>query len=363
MRYPFNFVYLIQLTVMTTVCAAGIALEHLGGIASEGDLRDLQIEGSLAYLADRQNGMVIVDVSDPAEPIVLSRFNTIGHALFLNVHQGYAYIGMGDDGLQIVDIKDPERPTSVDHFIIFQEVQFPDEPEPLTARTSSSMIEIIGSTMYVYGQICNGFFSMASFNILSIDEPTIPSVVSQYAELAFGIGRLVVTEVRAYLTLKSFGVVGMVVLDIHDPSNLSMLGALAIDENGPSGGFMEWNEAESIIMVAYKDPGTIHFIDVSDPEALEILNSYPTGTDSAFNMVLTGRYLLLAAGTDGIMVLDVSDPLNPEQLLLHQTVGEAFEMKLVGDLLYVAEQDAGFQIYRVSGLDPNSAESRWWAYE
>jgi hypothetical protein len=88
-------------------------------------------EGTIAYVAAADHGLIIIDVSDPLHPIVAAKYRParIGAAEGLAVRDGIVYLAMGsqmeirrsqddleiattqENGLHIVDVTDPYRPS------------------------------------------------------------------------------------------------------------------------------------------------------------------------------------------------------------------------------------------------------------
>lgn len=79
----------------------------------------LVVDGSLAYVADQQNGLVILDVSDPSSITDVAWFSTDGFPAGIEYDQGYVYLAMSSvqDGVVIVDVRDPLNPIYVDELI------------------------------------------------------------------------------------------------------------------------------------------------------------------------------------------------------------------------------------------------------
>lgn len=68
--------------------------------------RDVQVVDDLAYVA--YEGLHIVDVSNPADPVLRGIYDTL--ALNIEVVDELAYVASGRDGLQIIDISNPISP-------------------------------------------------------------------------------------------------------------------------------------------------------------------------------------------------------------------------------------------------------------
>ena len=61
----------------------------------------------MAYVADDSAGLVVLDISDPANITQLGAFNTGGLALSVQVVGNLAYVADGSSGLVVLDISDP----------------------------------------------------------------------------------------------------------------------------------------------------------------------------------------------------------------------------------------------------------------
>lgn len=80
-------------------------------IKTPGFARDVFISGSTAFVADRFNtgGLSIIDVSTPKRPFLVKSLY-VNNAQGLFVSGATAYLACGFDGLKIVDVKDPHNP-------------------------------------------------------------------------------------------------------------------------------------------------------------------------------------------------------------------------------------------------------------
>ena len=64
-----------------------------------------------AYIADSYNGLVVVDVSDPADPIWRGGYDTDNEVYRVALSYGYAYVADYTGGLVAVDVSDPANST------------------------------------------------------------------------------------------------------------------------------------------------------------------------------------------------------------------------------------------------------------
>ncbi|MCP4535598.1 MAG: hypothetical protein GY832_00455 [Chloroflexi bacterium] len=88
-------------------------VSHIEGI---GKIWDVQVMGSYAYLAADDSGLQIVDITNPSALNLIATFKTAGRALRAYIANGYVYIAASDAGLRVIDISNPNNPTEVAYY-------------------------------------------------------------------------------------------------------------------------------------------------------------------------------------------------------------------------------------------------------
>ena len=73
------------------------------------------MSGSYAYVADRDDGLDIIDISDPSSPTLTGNFNTSGVAVDVAVIGNYVAV-VGIFGLVIIGVSDPSSPYLAGNF-------------------------------------------------------------------------------------------------------------------------------------------------------------------------------------------------------------------------------------------------------
>lgn len=76
----------------------------------------LKIQDNFLYAADRDNGLYIVDITDPSNPKWLGHTSVGGTSYDLAVSGSYAYVATGSNGVQVINISDPNSPQVVSSF-------------------------------------------------------------------------------------------------------------------------------------------------------------------------------------------------------------------------------------------------------
>jgi hypothetical protein len=166
---------------------------RLGGIAPNGSTLDIRVVGNLAYIA-MINQFVIVDISDPSNPVQLGVF---GHYtgvpdVSVDVMGSRAYFATGNQGLSIVDISDPTHPVARGAY---------------TGLARTSFIQVIGSRAYVAA-------GSDGLVILDLSNPDSPTLLGQ----AYGPQNASYVRVVNALAYVADHYNGVQIFDVRDPA-------------------------------------------------------------------------------------------------------------------------------------------------
>ena len=82
--------------------------ELIGSCGEDWSIGDVFICENFAYLSDYSHFLRIVDVSNPEDPSLVSSYETQDQCRQVEVHDNHAYVGVSDHGLRILNITDPE---------------------------------------------------------------------------------------------------------------------------------------------------------------------------------------------------------------------------------------------------------------
>ena len=146
---------------------------------------DVFVLGQIAYVPARHGTdgrLHLLDVSDPISPTVITIYDTPGDARRVLVAQhpasgaNIAYVADGDVGLRLLDVTDPAHPVELSHI------------DPPAVPAATIVAAVAGQQVYV------GSFDGANWWIQAYDitDPTHPALVKSYQ----GVGALSDFEVR-----------------------------------------------------------------------------------------------------------------------------------------------------------------------
>lgn len=125
----------------------------IGGVAF-----DVYVEGHYAYVADNLNGLRIVDVSDPEAPVEVGS-HRVRDLRAVEVQDGVAYLAVPNTGLVMLDVTEPSSPSGA-------------SVVPGTYATIN--LHLSGDYLYLS---CHGHGT----RILDVSEPLDPEIVGEYS--------------------------------------------------------------------------------------------------------------------------------------------------------------------------------------
>lgn len=290
--------------------------------------------GNVGYSVDL-NGLNILDISDPAHPVTRGKYPgriayNRGHYDVVQVIGGRMYFVDNSDTLKILDA------ANLDTAVVLGSYSTPP------GLTYPSRIQIVGDTAYVlsYG-----------LQVLDITNPISPTLRGYYAS-EFAL-TLQVAGVHAYLG-RSSGELEL--LDISNPDQPTLLSTIT---SGLVAGVVEAGSRAYILTATLQPCGkfcttadyTLKIMDISNPAVPQLINQTRLSDNTSRStgaIVLHGGYLY-ATWSDGLRIIDVSNPTAPFVRASLPIAGGINGIQLVGDLAYLVSY-TGLRI--ISVADP-----------
>ncbi len=87
--------------------------EEIGWCDTGGEALDVVLNGDYAYIASRQDGVLVIDISDKTNPVLIvdAGYNpSYGYAYSVDIHDDYLLAAIGGGGLFVFDISNPASP-------------------------------------------------------------------------------------------------------------------------------------------------------------------------------------------------------------------------------------------------------------
>lgn len=281
---------------------------------------DVEVDGSMVYLAGRLNGWVdVIDCTDLANPVNVGGFDSPGSVGDLAVYNGLVYYTDNSGYLVALDVSTPSVPTV--HSVY-----------PLPYRIDGVTIR-------------DGIAYVGNMHMVDISNPPYDPYLGEWT-VSFPINDSVIEE-SSKRAVVSQGLYGVRLADLNDPFGIVELGS--IDTPGAAGGAAFYGP---YVLVADGYAG-LQVIDATDPGAMSIVGNLPTPND-AWNVTAHGGLAYLSVILNGMQIVDLSDPTSPSVLGGYDDVYRVYDIAVRDGIAYLAAGEQGLHLVDVS--DPTQPQ-------
>jgi len=285
-----------------------------------GSVEAVAVQGNFAYVTTVPAGLWILNVANPASPVVLSKCQFNGEAGKVALRSGYAYVTAGNDGVKVIDVNPAASPAIVNTLNIDGYVT------DLEIQDSLMMVIVSGSA----GQPGMYFFHLT--------DPESPAPAGQITGLLNAAG----VEMQADYIYVADYLSGLSIYEYLSPG-VNFIGSIEL-----AGFPIDLAVSSDYAFIA--DFGTgIRAIDIQNP-ALPVEAGCYTTANSLFSLICAADTVYCCMGTDGIEVIDFSIPAAPELIAEYDSPGSATAAYKNVNKIYLADGGKGMKILSISAL-------------
>ncbi len=292
---------------------------------SAGTVMDLAVQGYFLYVAIYGSipgeGLNIIDIEDPNNIRVVGGYGT--SFLGLDVQGQLAYIANGTDGFAILNVSNPYSVTELD-----------------TLNTPGNATDVLveGTTAYVAD-------GSSGIRIIDVSNPASLSLLGSCDTP----GNAQKLALQGYTLLVADGSGGVRILDVSDPTNPTDV------TNIPVSDVYDVALFDGVLVIGTEDG--IYTYQVGTTTSLQPVSSY--ATYNALDVDVQGDVAFVAAGNDGLVVLDISDHTLPTLITQykHSSTVNYIAIDVEGPHCYVldASTDSGSRgLWAVDIMDLSS---------
>jgi hypothetical protein len=267
----------------------------------------LSQDGTKAFIAGggrsagggKDEGLVILDISNPANPIKIGNYDTDGNAMKITLSRDEtkAYIADDSNGLVITDISDLTNPIKIGHY-------------DTNGFARGIALSQDGTKAFVADDY-NGLV------IIDIKDPKNPVKIGSFSTLGKGnVTKIVLSNdgTKAYLADYANG---LLVFDITNPTKPIKIGSLDTKTNGFGGAWDITLSADgTTAFVAKGDPmmndGGLVIADIRNPVNPIKVGEFNTNRNArGVSLSKDETKAFLANEENSLVVLDITDSKNP----------------------------------------------------
>jgi hypothetical protein len=310
-----------------------------GFVPSDLDVRHNDTLIFVAYLdalwPAEVSALIILNAADPDSLEEVSRHEYVTRVLDVDVTDSLAFVTNSTCGLQILDISDPTNPDSIGLY------EVPGTAMKVAVRDSLAFLVDGGlvTSDDIESRQCFPHFEIGGpfpgdFQIINVADPTQPKLTGFYSFPGPVTGVTVSGDVALALndshTDSTCPGVDVTILDISDKKRPLVLGTYVTPGIAQDAVILN----DTIILLAAGSQGLeiITFTDRANPELKYVYDA----AGGVGDVYVYEHYSFLPALTVGIVILDISDPVNPEHVVTIPTSFYVWSVVTSGSYLYAA---------------------------
>lgn len=286
------------------------AAVHLADVSTPERVLDVAIAGDYAYAALLGEGIIAVDISDPASPSVVRQIlNNGGCGMIPDAIKGISIEGdhgyfiswefTGDDFLGILDLASPDNPRCISSLKLPKGAEFLAVKDGFAYVTCEPQLCIVDVNDQENPELISTLDLQDHYIPYELEDTYLPSL----GGLACQGGTVFVGSMKS----------GLLAVDVSDPANPSVLGICPLPYSGLRSHYFFYDDiwdlyqmpprpraialAGGLAYVAYEEGG-VYAVDISDPRDMDFLGTIPA--QFARDVALVGDQVVLAGACDGL---------------------------------------------------------------
>jgi hypothetical protein len=269
----------------------------------------VRISNGIAYLCLDNQGLVIVDITDPTQPLLLSTTRLAEDTQNMDIVGTTLYLST-DNGLFILDVSNLQSPAVLGHYPAFKRLNRTIEKD---------------NQLYV--------FSLAGFGIYEITDDSQMVFASSFQAPIDDYSSSCYEILWGNYVYLSRGGNGLIIVDVSDPTNPTQVSTLS--------SFVSTSLREIRDNIGYAINNRLRLYDLTNP-----LEPSPIGhvaPNSLINDIYVQDGYVYAAeiscygnNNRGVEIFDTHDPAHPLSVGYCPTGSDAYDVDVCGDYAYVA---------------------------
>ncbi len=284
---------------------------------TSGYAQDVVVKENMAYIAQGEGGLIIVDVTDPVMPIFVSETTegVRGYSSKIDMKDSVLYIGAGSFGVSVVDVAIPENPDV----------------------TAANLSMKPAKNFHIMGDYLFTAVSEQGIKIANISYPTQPDI--RGGILTSGYARGISTSADSSYIFIACGEMGLSIFNISDFQDGFGDYPLVVSTKVP--GYSESVVVDDDKSIAFMACGTegLQIVNYSDTTNIHVIGSFD-GPGYAKELIYKNQLVYLVAEKGGLQIIDVADPANPILLGIVETE-YALGIDMDNDHIYVTDKTEG----------------------
>lgn len=316
-----------------------------------GSLQDIVFKNGLAYISASENGLQVLDISNPESPTKVGSFK-LYDGVDVDLAGNLAYNADSSYGLRILDISNSNAPVEIGGYAIKD-----------SGFVFCKSVTLSGSLAYLVMEGIDSDFADNGILIVDVSNPYRPIKINSFGS-AFDATGVTISGQYAYVTTEQNR--GLLVYDVSNPYNAHQVGSYQVEGFSCVGATINGNYAFALYSISNSRgaPNVLKVLDISDPSSPQLIKSFDAlnflkvVTEGDKTYAFAGDFK--ADGSGFLQIIEVTDPNNPVWFTgLDSSQGIAIRsdvpissIDIDGNFAYITESFNGLQIIQFKENSP-----------
>lgn len=315
----------ILCTAMFALPASAATNKTLGSYDTGGRANDITIVNNYAYVADGSDGVIVLNVSNPAAPTLAGSYDTAGTATRVEA-SGTVLVVADTTSVQFLNITNPLAPTPIGGGY---------------SQGGLTVNDVTTDGTYVY--IIGSLTGVNTFEIVNISNPSAPSLVNS---LAINAGSSIsMSGTTAYVVGNNF-------LDIV---NTSPVLGLAGEYVGDGSSVFTGVEINGSLAYINDSTNSLQVVNIANPAApVKTYGTIGSGGQGG-GLATSNGYLFVTASTvtngGGLFIYDIYHTGQPVYVDTYTSPASTFAVTVADTVAWVAAEEQGVVSVDISKPD------------
>lgn len=294
------------------------------------EIVDVAVKGTYAYAAADKAGLSVIDISDSTNPRQVAHLDFSQPIMYTEVYGQYVY-ALSTNTVNVVNIADPLHPITVLS-------RFDNVGGPVRG------LDIDSGKMYIADEW--------GYKVYSLSDPAkLPllcshSFVTDVRNFHYASSDIAVRNGIAYIPYEQSG---LKIYDLSDPKNCKLIATYNDPESDHPLFYANVQFEGNIAYVNCNGEGMFAFdiSNIKNPKLISRITGY-LSTQFNFRMGFYQNLALIPNDRCGVRIVDVSDSANVKTVADTDTPGIPVNIRVSGDLAYIADGIGGLGILKLS---------------
>jgi hypothetical protein len=291
---------------------------------------DIFIKDTLAYVANCEDGLRVINVSDPSSPFEIGFLDIFDHAYGVWVKDTLAYVTDGDRGLSIINVANPASMSEIGN-----------------CDTPSWAYDVWVQDTFAYVADRYG-----GLRIINVADPSLPGEVGFYDSLDFEA-----VYVRDTLVYAAGG--GLCIINVAEPSLPVKVGFYGLDSSSYYVRDVWVQDSLAYLAVSSSlsdaDSCRLQIVNIANSASISDVGNYFTpGRAVAVrveeNLAYVEYFAKYPDYLEGLLIVNISDLSTPLETSRYEMGGMNGSVWVQDSFAYVANHQRGLRIINIADL-------------